>query len=231
MFPLRCPYCDEVVGIRIGAKEPIEKICRPCKNQFVVLKEPWCVRCGKKLLTQGELCQDCQNKPHLFERGRALYEYGSCSSSVYRFKYAGRREYGDYFGEQMVAELGEFIRMVNPDGIIPIPLHKKRQNKRGYNQAMVLAKAVSKYSGVPVYGNFLYRKKNTRPLKSLNPIERQNNLKKAFIIGQNDVKLNTTILIDDIYTTGSTMDEVAGVLLEHGIKRIYFLVLASGDGI
>ena len=84
---------------------------------------------------------------------------------------------------------------------------------------------------IPVYTNLLLRVKNTTPLKQLNPAERQNNLKKAFNIAENDVKLSTIILIDDIYTTGSTMDEAADVLLRHGVQRVYFITLACGAGI
>lgn len=77
----------------------------------------------------------------------------------------------------------------------------------------------------------LRRVKNTAPLKKLNPQERQNNLKKAFKIAANDVKLKTIILIDDIYTTGSTVDEAARELTAHGVEGIYFIALAGRAGL
>ena len=83
---------------------------------------------------------------------------------------------------------------------------------------------------MPVCDKILVRVKNTIPLKQLNPKERQNNLKKAFQLKGNDVKLKTIILIDDIYTTGSTMDEAASVLLAAGVERVYFITLACGAG-
>jgi len=94
-----------------------------------------------------------------------------------------------------------------------------------------LADALGAYAGVPVQHNFLLRKKNTTPLKYLNPKERQNNLKKAFIISQNDVKLKRVILVDDIYTTGSTMDEAARTLINSGVETVYFVALACGAGV
>lgn len=225
LFPLRCPACDRIV--RPGG----EKICTECMGKLKLLTPPWCMRCGKKLAEEGELCLDCQNKKHEFVRGRALYEYQSAAVSIYRFKYGKRQEYADFFGEEIVRYLGDFIREAEPDALIPIPLHRKRLEKRGYNQAALLAEAVGRYSGVPVNQKMLVRVKNTTPLKLQNPSERQNNLKKAFNIGENDVKLNTTVIIDDIYTTGSTIDEAARVLKNAGVKKIYFITLACGAGL
>ena len=164
-------------------------------------------------------------------QGRALYEYESVALSIYRFKYGGRREYADFFGEQMAEYLGNFIRSVEPDALIPIPLHRRRKAVRGYNQAELLARALGKRLGIPVYADFMVREKNTAPLKYENPEERQNNLKKAFNILQNDVKLKRVMIVDDIYTTGSTMDEAARVLKGVGVQEIYFVTLACGAGV
>lgn len=225
LFPLRCPVCDRIVT-PYG-----EKICLECMEKLKIISPPWCLQCGKKIKKAGEYCEDCRRVRHKYIRGRALYEYGSASASIYRFKYGGRMEYADFFGEEICRYLGDFIRETAPDGLVPIPLHKKRRKKRGYNQAELVADSISKYSGVPVYKNILRRVKNTTPLKLQNPAERQNNLKKAFNIAQNDVKLDTILIIDDIYTTGSTIDEAAATLKEAGVKNIYFITLACGEGI
>lgn len=225
LFPLRCPVCDRIV------RPSGEKICTECMGKLKLLTPPWCMQCGKKLAEEGEFCKDCQKKKHEFVRGRALYEYQSAAASIYRFKYGKRQEYADFFGEEIVRYLGDFIREVEPDALVPIPLHRKRLEKRGYNQAALLAEAVGRYSGVPVNSKILVRVKNTTPLKLQNPSERQNNLKKAFNIGENDVKLNTTVIIDDIYTTGSTIDEAARVLKAAGVQKTYFIALACGAGL
>ncbi len=225
LFPRRCPVCDEIVGSMDG------RLCPECIGRLKLLTPPWCMKCGKKLTEQMEYCADCARKKHEYIRGRALYEYEYAALSIYRFKYGGRREYGAFFGEQIGEYLGDFIRKIGPDALIPIPLHKKRKNTRGYNQAEVLAKSIGKCLEIPVNTGFLIRKKNTAPLKYENPEERQNNLKKAFNIRQNDVKLDKVILIDDIYTTGSTMDEAARTLKEAGVEKIYFIALACGAGL
>lgn len=225
LFPLRCPVCDEIVKVGEG------KICPQCRQRLKPVTEPWCMRCGKKLQQEGEYCQDCRSRLHSFVRGRALFEYESAAPAIYRLKYSGRQEYADFFGEEISRQLGSFIRRIEPEGLVPIPLHKSRLRRRGYNQAELLAKAVGKYTGVPVYGDLLKRVKNTAPLKTQNREERQNNLKKAFNIARNDVKLKTIIIIDDIYTTGSTIDEAAQVLRQQGAEKIYFITLACGAGI
>lgn len=225
LFPRRCPICDRIV-IPFG-----EKICPKCAMGCRFLTPPYCMKCGKKLSDEAELCGDCRKKTHIFSRGRALYEYESVAFSIYRMKYGGRQEYAEYFGEELAYYLGSFIRDMNPDALIPIPLHGKRERRRGYNQAALLARAMGRCLGVPVLDNYLVRVKNTTPLKWLNPKERENNLKKAFNIVQNDVKLKRVVLVDDIYTTGSTMDEAAGTLAAHGVEEIYFVALACGAGI
>lgn len=225
LFPTRCPVCDDIVT-PYG-----EKICLGCMEQLKLLTPPWCMRCGKKLKEDREFCEDCKKKVHYFVRGRALYEYHSVASSIYRMKYGKRQEYAEFFGEEMGRYLQNFIGQVNPDGIIPVPLHRKRHNKRGYNQALLLAKALGAYLKIPVYDKLLLRTKNTLPLKLQNPAERQNNLKKAFIMARNDVKLKTILLVDDIYTTGSTIDEVTRVLHQSGVEKVYFVTLACGAGV
>ena len=225
LFPLRCPVCD---GIVIPAGE---KVCLECLKKLRLLTPPWCMKCGKKLTEEGELCGDCRRKAHQFVRGRALYEYESAAPAIYRFKYGGRREYADFFGEQAAEYLGGFIKSIRPDALIPSPLHRRRKAQRGYNQAQLLAERAGEYLGLPVCSDILVREKNTSPLKYQNPEERQNNLKKAFNISQNDVILKRVILVDDIYTTGSTMDEAAETLRAGGVEEVFFIALACGAGI
>jgi ComF family protein len=129
----------------------------------------------------------------------------------------------------MAEHMRDFLHEIQPDALVPVPLHKKRKMSRGYNQSQLLAKAVSRYSGIPVASGLISRVKNTVPMKRLSPIQRQNNLKKAFHMRENEVKLRTVIVIDDIYTTGSTIDAVSQCLLEHGVRKVYFLALSCGE--
>ena len=114
--------------------------------------------------------------------------------------------------------------------IVLILLYKKKQKKRGYNQAEVFAKALGEKVGIPVCTDLLTREKNTIPQKELNETERKNNLKNAFKITKNIVQLSYILLVDDIYTTGSTIDAAATVLREAGCKYIYFICVSIGRG-
>ena len=226
LFPPRCPVCDEPVRIREG------DICRSCRGKLLPVREPYCFCCGRPLPEEEkEYCRDCSKKRHLYVRGRALYEYESVAASSYRFKYGGRREYARFFGRAMADGLEGFIRAAAPDGLIPVPVSGRKLYGRGYNQAGLLAEEIGRKLHIPVYDGIIQRVRDTVPQKSLNVQERQNNLKRAFKIAQNDVKLSTIIIVDDIYTTGSTVDAVTEVLLQSGVHNIYFITLAvSGRG-
>ena len=114
--------------------------------------------------------------------------------------------------------------------ILPVPLHRKRRRQRGYNQAGIIAEEIGRQMGIPVLGNLLVRCVDTRPQKELNDKERKNNLKNAFKIVQNNVQLKRILLVDDIFTTGSTMDGAAEVLKEAGASDVYFVSVSIGRG-
>ncbi len=225
LFPRRCPVCDMIIG---PGGDSIHAECMP---KIKVQKAPYCMICGSGMDSDEKICDDCSKREHAFIRGRSLYEYRSAAPSIYRFKYSGRREYATFFGEEAAACLGDFIKKTGAEALVPIPIHRKRLIKRGYNQALLLAREISKHCGVPVMEKLLLRRRNTAPLKLLSPLERQKNLKNAFIVRQNSVKLKTIILIDDIYTTGATMDEAARELHKAGIPDVYFVALAGGKSL
>ena len=225
LFPRRCPVCDKPVD-KMG-----RYICTKCRKKIRYVQSPFCFKCGKSLKDERqEYCEDCKNANHIFDRGRALYEYDTVKEAVYRFKYEGRKEYADFFGKELAGKLGGLIKDWNADAIVPVPLYKEREKERGYNQAALLARALGQELHIPVNEKFIYRKKATEAQKKLKGKERQNNLKNAFKIGQNDVKLKTIIVVDDIYTTGATMDEMARCLKNAGVSKVYCISLAVGRG-
>ncbi|MCI9298618.1 MAG: ComF family protein [Lachnospiraceae bacterium] len=222
VFPPRCPVCDKPVP-------PTELICPACREKFVEVKAPLCLKCGKQIRDdREEYCRGCRLVMHEFERGRGLFTYRSMAESMYRFKYAGRREYARFYGEQIVRRLGKTIRGWKPDALIPVPVHSSRKRERGYNQAEVLAKEIGKKMDIPVERRLLKRVKKTVPQKLLDDKGRQNNLKRAFKICRNDVKLKVIVMIDDIYTTGSTIDACAAVLKSAGVEKVYYITAAIG---
>jgi len=223
-FPRRCTICDKVIPDDSG-------ICRECIKKTHTLRDPVCMRCGKKLTDERVYCYDCTRREHLYERNFAVFEYPVIRESLYRFKYRGRAEYAAYYAKKAYLLHAKRLKELHADALVPVPLHKKRLRRRGYNQALELAKELSKLTGIPVYDGYIKRVKSTKALKTLDVRERQNNLKKAFLIIQNDVKLNTIIVVDDIYTTGATLDAVAGVCKEAGVEKVYSLTVAVGNGL
>lgn len=225
-FPAKCPVCDKPVA-PYG-----EMICRKCEGIFKYIEEPYCKKCGKTLKDNCiEYCYDCVNKKHYFDCGLSLYDYSTVQEALFRFKYNERPEYAEYFGKEMARRYRDEICRFDAEVMIPVPLHKKKERKRGYNQSECIARVIGNELNIPVDTSLIRRITDTLPQKSLDDIERQNNLKKAFIIAQNDVKLSKVIIVDDVYTTGSTMDAIARLLRSIGVKEIYFLTLASGSGI
>lgn len=226
LYPRRCVVCDGIVD------QKGESVCRKCRGKIIYIKEPYCMKCGKQLKKEEqEYCGDCQKKKHNYIQGTALYDYGSMADSIFRFKYAGRMEYAKFYGRELYRKKAQWLSMVRPDALVPVPVHPSRKRKRGYNQAELIAREVSRCSGIPLDTQLIRRAERTKPLKDLNNVERQNNLKRAFKLCKNDVKLDTIVIIDDIYTTGSTVDAIAQLLHKAGIAKIYFMTLTIGRGI
>ena len=171
-----------------------------------------------------------QQAEQLDFQGKALFLYkGSIKISLYRFKYSNKREYAKFFAKEATQLYGEWIRQREIDVIVPIPMHKKKQRKRGYNQAENFAKELSILMKIPVETHLVERIKDTVPLKNLNKQERKNNLKNAFQTTKSIVQYKQRILIvDDIYTTGSTMKAVTTCLKEAGAEKIFILSIAIG---
>ena len=223
MYPLRCPICDKVVQKEQG-------ICPQCRKKLHVISEPFCMKCGKPISdTRREFCSDCSHKTHNFIQGRALWIYGKeVKESLYRFKYQNKREYARTYAMEIARRHGAWIQSKKIQVILPIPLHKNRRKKRGYNQAAVLAEELGKILNLPVDTKMLIRVQDTKPQKTLGDVQRKQNLSHAFRTRQDKVFPNTVLLVDDIYTTGSTFDAAAKVLSDAGVSKIYTCCVGIG---
>lgn len=221
LYPPRCPMCDCISP---------EGICAACRKKAIYIREDFCLKCGKPLTdSRREYCDDCVKRKHAFEQGRALLSYqGDVKRSLYRLKYGNKREYADVYGKEMAKQLGGWIRRTGITLIVPVPLHPARRRLRGYNQAALLARAVGRQLGIPVEERLLYRRRGTAPQKTLSAKERRENLKNAFSVRGDPRPGERILLIDDIYTTGSTADAAAACLKRAGKCRIYVLSAAIG---
>ncbi len=224
IYPRRCPICHEPVSAPEAFVHP------ECLKSVPVLTEPRCKKCGKGVESrEREYCADCTTQRHWFTRGVAVYEYGGrIKQSVQKFKFQNKREYADFYVGQMCKSLKPFLPVWQPEALIPVPLHKTREKKRGFNQAQLLAEGIGEIFQIPVLPDLVVRVVATRPQRKLNKKKRKNNLKNAFKIPAYDVKLKRVLVIDDIYTTGSTIDAISEQLTEKGVEQVYFATLCIG---
>ena len=116
------------------------------------------------------------------------------------------------------------------DEIMPVPLHPSRKRMRGYNQAEILAAELSIRTGIPLRNNALFRIKKTVPQKELDDEGRRRNLMGAFGVSTDWIPCRNVLLIDDIYTTGSTVERCAKMLKKAGVQNVYFLTISIGQG-
>jgi ComF family protein len=188
---------------------------------------PFCPRCQQPFFTgtDSHLCPAClQDKP-FFDLARAPLIYqGKMAEAIQRFKY-----HGDI---TLAADLGLFWNRVDftdiPfDTIIPVPLHPKRLRKRGFNQAVILGKALAKKTGRKISVRALGRIRNTAPQVQLDQEERQLNMRGAFVVKKRSVVQDKRLLlVDDVFTTGATVNECAKVLKNAGARAVFVLTLA-----
>ena len=223
IYPKTCCFCGKV-----SEKE----LCDVCAKKVIYIEEPRCKCCGKPVrYAEQEYCYDCQKNTHAYEQGKSLWIHKMpVSLSIYQFKYKNRRIYGEFYAKEMARLYGNLIRFWGVEVIVPIPLHRRKKRLRGYNQAAVIAKQLGKIIGIPVDCNSIVRNRYTRPQKELNDKERKQNLKQAFSVTNKWKNYKRVLLIDDIYTTGSTIDTVAEELKKNGVQKVWFLTISIGQG-
>ena len=222
LYPRRRPVCHDI-AVPGGSR-----ICNVCREKLKPITGPRCFRCSKPLKREEqEYCKDCR-KTRLFDQGIGIFPYGSVlQESLFKLKYGKRQEYGSFYGQIAAVYSREIIRNWGVEIIIPIPLHRKRMEKRGYNQAELIAEALGKTLCIPVDSRLMKRKVNTRPQKELDYRERKQNMKNAFFLkGEN--RYRRILLVDDIYTTGSTIEAAAELLKRNGAENVFFLTIAMG---
>lgn len=242
LFPARCPVCDDI----LEPEEYKKGIHSACKNKLYFISGAVCMHCGRPIGkvnqkekesiygSAREYCYDCVQKKydsrsHIFQ-AKAVYLYkGAIKTSMYRFKYSNKREYAYLFAKQAVQNYGAWMKRAGIEVIVPVPMYKKKQRRRGYNQAECFARELSKQIGIPVDTNLVRRVADTKPQKGLSESERKNNLKNAFQNIENVVQYRCAIVVDDIYTTGVTAEAVAHELKKIGVRRVYFMSVCIGE--
>lgn len=248
VYPPRCPVCDSLLtqeeaayfhpafrkGILGQDQSGPIGLCRFCIPKLTVIGEPVCLHCGRPVDGERtEYCFDCKKKDlkHSFYQGKALFLYkGGAPKMMYRFKYGGRQEYGDFFALTALRQHGEWLERIHAQAVLPVPMYDKKRRLRGYNQAESFGRQLAILMGIPCWTRGVRRIRDTQPMKELDDAGRKINLRNAFQATNSVVKYKRVLVVDDIYTTGSTADEVADTLMQAGVERIYFLSLCIGRG-
>ena len=217
IYPRKCVICDSVV------KTGNPGICEECERYLGYIEEPRCYLCGKEVESAlEEYCDDCMKTRRDFDGGFPLLRYiPPVSDSVAAIKYLGRQEYVTFYADKMVQKFGDSFISMGIEGLVPIPIHKKRMKKRGFNQAALLAEEISKRTGIPLL-DIMERTVDTLPQKNLSVDKRRDNLEKVFRIREGVLVPSVIMIVDDIFTTGATVSAAARILKESGASEVYF---------
>ena len=224
VVPPTCPSCREQVA------EP-QALCARCWSQLAWIDRPWCERCGLPFdyatgLSGTPVCAPCLARPPVCAKSRAALRYDQGSRGlVLAFKHADRTQNAPAFAAWMMRAGADALD--GADLLVPVPLHWTRLVRRRFNQAALLARALSKRTGVPVATDALARVRMTRTQGDLTRAQRRINVRGAFKTRATaSLRGKTVVLIDDVMTTGATFEACARALRRAGAKEVRALALA-----
>jgi ComF family protein len=224
-LPPQCPCCERF------SEEGKQGFCSNCLSQIRWIEPPFCSICGIPFISrevETHPCGACVTHRKYFTIARALGAFeGSLQEAIHRWKYEGKTYLTPFFADWMAEGLNRHWEPGSLDLLIPVPLHTRRLRERGFNQALLLVRELSRRTGIPYRKSILQKKKSTIPQVNLSGVEREKELRGTFhVIGKEELSGLSVLLIDDVYTTGATVNECSKVLLRGGAKRVDVLTLA-----
>jgi ComF family protein len=222
VLPPRCLNCGTTVG-------EVDALCGPCWAAMTFFAPPWCAVCGLPFphpMGEGALCADCARQAASWDRVRSVVRYDRHSRRlVLRLKHGDHTHLARAFGRWMHRAGGEVL--AEADLLVPVPLHWTRLFARRFNQSALLAQAVQAAGGPPVAADWLVRRRRTPSQGTMGPLARARNVRGAFALRQGrSVAGKRVVLVDDVLTTGATVEECARVLRRAGAEYVGVLVLA-----
>jgi ComF family protein len=214
LFPPRCGGCQTAGSLW----------CATCRAATQPIEPPWCEKCGEPGVPD-QLCANCRHHPLVIEKIRsvALFD-GALRQAIHRFKYERLSGLAEPFGD-MLADYWSAAQLT-ADWLIPVPLHPSRERDRGYNQSELLARQLARRVNVPVSSHGLRRTRATAVQMTLNAAERRQNVAGAFECVEMRVRGGRVVIIDDVGTTGATLDACAQAVLQTGAVSVMGLTLA-----
>ena len=223
-LPPLCPACRDVVGESAG-------LCAACWSKLSPIERPFCERLGIPFVYDpgpGILSMQAIADPPAYTRARAAVRYDDVARAlVHALKYADRLDLAPTMGNWMARAGRELL--ADADAIVPVPLHWRRSWARRFNQSAALSKIISERSGIPVVFEALKRVKATPQQVGLSKSERALNVQGAFRVspaGKVDVSRRRIVLVDDVLTSGATVDACARALLRAGARQVDVLTFA-----
>lgn len=225
LFPPLCHVCRKFIP---AAGEL--HICQGCRELMSPIVAPLCIVCGIPFAGAGNdhLCGGCSTSPPRFNAARAALAYeGASRDLIHSFKYRNKTHLRRPLALLTMEVLSEFIRSRRPDLIMPVPLHRKKLSTRGFNQALLLGEILSQRLKIPLDRRNLRRTRWTESQVNLAAPDRIKNVKGAFSIRESDlVKGRRVLLVDDVITTGSTVEECGRVLKAAGATDVTVITVA-----
>ncbi|HEX2741932.1 MAG TPA: ComF family protein [Rubrobacter sp.] len=210
-FPLRCVGCG---------RRSSDLLCRTCFDALPIVGRPVCERCGLPTAFETFVCEECKNVDFGFESARAPLKYAGVGKEiVHALKYRGYRSVVEKLAAPLMLQVLEDSRF---DAVVPVPLHRARRRKRGFNQAELLARGVAEKINATV-SDTLKVVRTTRDQVELSAAQRRANVAGAYT-ARNPLS-GRVLLVDDVFTTGATMSACAATLVEAGAKEVHALSL------
>jgi len=229
-FPPLCPLCRKILS-----ENPGSGFCPDCLRQITFLNHPYCPACGLPFPSSSgddHLCSKCLLEERYFTSARAVGVYqGALAQAISRLKYHGATHLAKPLGKLLIDYQDPSFPLVKFEGILPVPLSPTRLRERGFNQALLLARQLSRAHSIPLRYEALRRVRHTPPQTQLSGPEREKNIRGAFEVPHPEmVEGKHILLIDDVLTTGATVRECAKVLRRAGAKQVDVLTLARTSG-
>jgi ComF family protein len=227
VFPAACAGCQEPLW-----DDPVPFFCRPCWESLTPLPGPVCPRCGRPFASSIALrdsprhqCGVCRTRPLAFTQAWSLFPYRTpLKEAITLFKYRGKLSLATPLAQVLIGALPDLPGL---DCIIPVPLHPQRLREREYNQSSLLAARLSQHTHIPLLLTCLVRIHPTIPQTSLSRKKRLTNLRGAFSVAKPaHIRGRRILLVDDVFTTGTTLHECAKTLRRAGSGPVYGLTLA-----
>lgn len=227
IYPNICQIC----GQRRATKSECY-VCPECRKDIKYITPPVCKVCGRHFdgdITVEFTCEDCRNSKRFYDIARSAVKYdGTVMKALHSYKYDRAMWLEPFLAEMLINKAKEEIKYGEWDLIVPVPLHFARKNERGFNQAERLSKRLSFAVRIPMNARVLKRVKFTETQTALERHRRGENVKNAFAVRRNSLNLKglRIVVVDDVMTTGATVNECAKTLRKGGAASIFVLTLA-----